>query len=155
MRRPLRTWLQWPALGLFCFFLAAALPPALGRAFIHLGEVSLHAREDPLAARARCLGAAFVGAVEEIRHELGPDEDYLLVEGGDPRAGGALWVRYELAPRRAVFLGKLGDLPPPRRLRGILAANLHHVVVAYGPGRPPVLFERYRFMAALERRLGR
>jgi hypothetical protein len=145
---------QWLALGLLCSFLAVSLRPALQTAFIHLRELHRHAHESSVEARARCLGPAFIGAIEAIRRELAPEEPYLLVEGGDPRDGGAVWVRYELAPRRALFLGPLDRLRGGRHTRARVAAGLRHVVVAYGPGRPPALLERYRFMAELDRRDG-
>ena len=109
-------------------------------------------RETPAEARARVAGDDYIRAIDDIRRALPPTEAYLLVEGGRPQDGGAYWVRYDLAPRRALFLGRLTELTDAHRLRQRLGANLHHVVVAYGPGLPPHLYDRYRFVGEIAQR---
>lgn len=139
------------AVGLVVFFLAVALPQALWRAW---GEISQAVQSDEslAAARARVYGEEYTRAIDQIRAALPADEAYLLVEGGSPGSGGAYWVRYDLAPRPAAFVGQLQDLTGGARLRRRLSANLRHVVVAFNAGEPPRLYERYRFVEEIERR---
>jgi hypothetical protein len=140
------------AAALFALFLIAAVPKTLQRATNLLRFTRHTAHETSLEGRIRFGGEDYVRAIDEIRAALAPSQPYLLVEGGRPQDGGAYWVRYDLAPRRAVFLGPLDELTDARRLRRRLAANLRQVVVAYGPGRPPRLYERYLFVAEIEAR---
>jgi hypothetical protein len=142
------------AAALFVFFLVAAVPQALARAAGMLRLARHAARETPAAARARVAGDDYSRAIDDIRRALPPTEAYLLVEGGRPQEGGAYWVRYDLAPRRALFLGRLTELTDAHRLRQRLGANLRHVVVAYGPGLPPRLYDRYRFVGEIAHRAG-
>ncbi|MBV8200930.1 MAG: hypothetical protein JOZ15_09945, partial [Acidobacteria bacterium] len=74
------------------------------------------------------------------------------VDGGSGSLGGTYWVRYDLAPRRSIYLGRLYELTSVQEVRRRLAANLRHVVVAYGPEKPPRLYERYRFVQEIDRR---
>jgi hypothetical protein len=140
------------AIGLLGFFLVAAVPQAMLRALGMLRLAKQAARESDGEARARVYGEAYTRAIDEIRRAIPAGGGYLLVEGGRPQDGGAYWVRYDLAPRRAVYLGLLGELTDARRLRKRIGANLRQVVVAYGPGLPPRLYERYRFVNEIERR---
>ena len=66
--------------------------------------------------------------------------------------GGTYWVRYDLAPRRAVYLGRLNELTSAMQVRRRLTVNLRHVVVAFGNGKPPRLYDRYRFLQEIDRR---
>lgn len=146
---------SWLALALLAFFLAVSTRPALAgawdRAALALRTARVAGGESTVASRQRCLGARYVAGVELIRRALPADEPFLLVEGGNPLHGGALWVRYELAPRRAVFFGRLGDFSRASpagaaRLRRRIRGRLRWVVVAYEQGSPPVLLPRYQFM---------
>ncbi len=139
------------AVALAVLFFAAAIPPALQRTCQLLQAEAALAGESLTASRARMYGPAYVQAIDQIRAAIDPDEPYLLVEAGGPRQGGVYWVRYDLAPRRAIFLGRLDELTP-RDLRRIQGANLRHVVVALGPGPPPRLFDRFAFRDLLDRR---
>lgn len=138
-----------PAAVLLLVALAVAAPLAAGRALKRIASALHHAFEPPAAARERVLGVPYVRAVAAIRAAVPAGGAYALVEGGDPADGGALWVRYELAPRRAVDLGSLSALPPPSRLAAALPAGVEWAVVSNGRYAPPTLLRR----EALLRRL--
>jgi hypothetical protein len=142
--------LDLAAAGLLGLFLAAGVSAAL----LHAGRElyrAAYAHESLAEARGRVYGEAYTRAIDQIRRDLPAGEGYLLVEGGDPGTGGAYWVRYDLAPRRAVFLGRLDELTSGARVRRRLEANLRHVVVAFDAGEPPRLYDRYRFLQEIER----
>jgi hypothetical protein len=141
------------AVAIFALFLAAGLQQAVSRAWAMLHFAARTAgRESFDAARARFSGPAYVAAIDAIRDALPPDQPYLLVEGGRPQDGDLYWVRFDLAPRRAIYLGQLDQLTDVRRLRQRFPANVRQVIVAYGPGEPPRLLERYRFVQEVQRR---
>ncbi len=148
-RRPGRV-LEAAAAGLVVLVLAAGLPGALVQAWEEVGRF-VQTRESLPAARARLYGADYCRAIDQIRAALPASEGYLLVEGGRPGSGGAYWVRYDLAPRPAVFLGSLQDLTSGTRLRRRLSSNLRRVVVAFDTGEPPRLYDRYRFVEEIDR----
>jgi len=136
---------------LLALFLAVAVPWAL----LHAGrEVvqAAHAHESLAEARARVDGLEYARAIDSIREELPAGDAYLLVMGGKPNSGGAYWVRYDLAPRRALYFGRLDDFTSGAQARHELPANLRHVVVTFDTGEPPRLYERYRFLQEIDRR---
>lgn len=144
--------LDLAAAGLLVLFLAVAVPWALGRA----GNEVAAAADDGESlddARARVFGQDYTRAIDAIRRELAPEDAYLMVEGGLPASGGVFWVRHDLAPRRAIYLGRLDELTSSGRARQRIAisANLRQVVVAYDTGVPPRLYQRYQFLAAIDR----
>src|ERR1700687_1470662 len=143
--------LNLAAAGLLAVFRAAGGAPALLRAGRELYQAA-DAHESLDEARARVYGEAYTRAIDQIRRELPAGDGYLLVEAGDPGTGGAYWVRYDLAPRRAVYLGRLDELTSGARMRRRIAANLRHVVVAFDAGEPPRLYDRYRFLQEIDRR---
>jgi hypothetical protein len=146
--------LDLAAAGLFGLFLVAAVPVAVLRSAKLLSLPSRCGGESEAAARARFEGPDYVRGIDEIRRDLAEDETYLLVEAGRPQDGGVYWVRFDLAPRRAVYLGQLAELTDADRLRRRLTGRQRQVVISYGPGRAPRLVERYRFAAELERGAG-
>ena len=154
--RRIAAWLAWArrllGLAALAFFVTAAVRPAVSGACARLRAARVHRGETAVEARRRCFGPAFVDGVDRLRATLGPDEPYYLVEGGDPNAGGALWVRYELAPHRAIFLGRFSRLAASGRLRRQVATNIHRVAVALGPGRSPIDWQRFELLAALAKR---
>jgi hypothetical protein len=135
------------ALALFALFLAIAVPRALGRSYHRILDACHHAGETPAEARERVFGLAYTAAVDGIRRTIPPDGSYLLVNGERRDEGGPYWVRYDLAPRRALFLGRLRALRQ-RNLRTQLTREARWVVIAYADG-PPVVMERWRFVAWL------
>jgi len=145
--------LDLAAAGLLGMFLAVAVPLAV----LHAGRKVVEAakaHESLAAARARVHGLEYTRAIDQIRRELPPDGAYLLVMGGEPNSGGAYWVRYDLAPRRAFYFGRLDDFTSSAQVRHALPANLRHVVVAFDSKVPPRLYERYRFLEEIDRRAG-
>jgi hypothetical protein len=143
------------ALALFVLYLAVALPRALLRSAHEGREMIAHRKETPFQRRERTYGSGYAKAIEQIRRTIPPDGAYLLINGHpDFEEGGPLWVKFDLAPRRAVYLGKLHDLGNADRLRRRTPRAARWVVIAHGPYEPPVLIERYRFMRQIEERNG-
>jgi len=52
-------------------------------------------------------GPEYVAAIQRIREKLPPDSDYLLLS---TPGGGDVFVRFDLAPRRAIFGGAPADI---------------------------------------------
>jgi len=120
-----------------------------------LHKAFLYAGESALAERSRELGAPYARKVEEIRRSIpddprDPDDGVYGLVTGDPggetggrdgvEIGGTLWVRFDLAPRRAVYLGRRKDLPAPGELRRCLPPGVRWVVIGYND-RPPELLD--------------
>ncbi len=134
------------ALGLFAVFLAVSL----SRAAIETARngVLLYALrgEKPFQERARCYSSAYTEEIENIRRTIPRDGAYILINGDSNEQGGPLWVKFDLAPRRAVYLGELDKLDSVERLKKRIPRAARWVVIAYGPYRRPVLIERYKFV---------
>src|SRR4029077_11555952 len=113
-----------------------------------------HGGETAAAGGVRVFGTPYVDTIRAMRRAIPPDGIYGLIDGEPDIEGAALWVRHDLAPRKAVFLGKLAQLPGPRRLRGRLPERARWVVVAY-TRRPPERIDKLRFLTVLEARRGR
>ena len=142
------------ALGMLVLFLATATPPMLLRGVGWTARAVSSAGESPREARRRVLGGPWVDAVEEIRRAVPSGGEYFLVNGGTEWGGGPNWARFDLAPRRALFLGLLSALPPGALLRQRLPAGPRWVVIAFQEPRPPVLMAREDFLRALDQRPG-
>ncbi|HBL29590.1 MAG TPA: hypothetical protein DD490_22375 [Acidobacteria bacterium] len=136
------------ALVLFGLLLAVSLAWSAGRAARRIGQAWVHAGESRLEERSRHFGPAYALAIEEIRRTIPPDGVYALVDADADEKGGVLWVRFDLAPRRATYLGFLHDLNRPRTVRQRLVRDARWVIVASAE-RPPVLYERQAFLAEL------
>jgi len=108
--------------------------------------------ESPREERIRSFGLAYVDAIETIRQTLPRDAAYVLVNGDPKDDGGPLWVKFDLAPRRAVFLGRLRDTDDGNRLRKRMPRAARWVVITYGDYRPPLLVERHEFVRRLRER---
>ena len=141
-------------LALFAASLLVELGPAAKRSWTRIALAGSHLGEDSRQARRRAFGAHWVAAVEEIDRTIPPGGEYLLVDGGEERQGATLFLRYQLAPRRARFAGRLGEVTDPARWAASLPAGTPWVVVAW-PGKPPVLVNRTDLPAWLERTIGR
>jgi len=137
------------ALGLLGLFLLLSIPTAAFHTGVRLIQAAALVGEDAAGARRRVQGAAYIDAIEQIRRTIPRDGEYLLVDAGEERQGGPYWVRFDLAPRRARFLGMLRDLPGPGPLADRMPASSRWVVIAWY-GHPPVLIDRETFL----RRLG-
>src|SRR5436305_3852110 len=118
------------ALGLAALYLAVAVPLALYRAGMRVAVAASEPHETAEAALARVHGEAFAEAIAAIRRAVPVDESYLLVAENDPEEGDENWVRYELAPRRAVLVR--GRPRSARSLRQRIPAGIRWVVVARG-----------------------
>ncbi|HXO22228.1 MAG TPA: hypothetical protein VOA87_20105 [Thermoanaerobaculia bacterium] len=62
-----------------------------------------------------------------------------------------MWVRFDLAPRRALFLGHLDELPRAAALKKGLPRGPQQVVLTYGPAAAPRLQDRQSFLDELDR----
>jgi len=113
MRPPLRIRLStgWrralPAAGLLALFayLAVAVPSALFATWARVRDLPEASRDDARAALARFRGPEYAAAIDRIRAALPEDAEYLILEGDANKI-----VRFDLAPRRAVFGGNAKDL---------------------------------------------
>jgi hypothetical protein len=128
------------------------VPMALARAVRRALDAVPHLGEDPLAARRRVFGAAWVDAIEEIRRRVPEDAAYALIDAQPVEQGALYWVRFDLAPRRALFLGRQRNLPGLRRLQSRIPAGVRWVVVTTGSEAPPRLLTRQELLRELERR---
>jgi hypothetical protein len=142
------------ALGIFLLSAAFAIPPAVSRTVRWVGQAASVAGEDLATIRRRFLGDPWVSAIEEIRRTIPRDGEYLLVNGGTKWGGGPYWVRFDLAPRRARFLGLWSELPAAEALRRRLPPGPRYVVIGFREPQPPILIEREDFLRLLERSHG-
>lgn len=151
MRSP-RSLLATLALGLFAVFLAASLFRAAVES-VQKGVLMYRLRgETPLQERSRCYGAAYTREIEAIRRTIPPGGAYILINGDSGEHGGPFWVKFDLAPRRAYYLGELDKLENVERLRGRIPRAARWVVIAYGPYRRPVLMERHELVQGSKKR---
>jgi hypothetical protein len=134
------------ALALFCCHLAVSAVWILQRT-AGQARLAVHAYGEPLEAKqARLFGTAYTGAVAAIRRTIPEDDPYLLVDAGED-TGAVFWVRFDLAPRRALLLGKLEEIRKYPRLGKHLPRGARWVVIAYPtPGIPPAVLDRSRFL---------
>ena len=70
-----------------------------------LAEAGRWGKLTPGEARQRTFGVAYTDAIDAIRRDLPGDAWYLLFPPRPPTdPGWAMWVRYDLAPRRPVLI---------------------------------------------------
>lgn len=152
--RSSRSLLATLALGLFAVYLVLSVSQAAFETAKN-GVLLFRTRgETPLQERSRVYGPVYAHAIETIRRTIPRDGAYILVNGESEEQGGQFWVKFDLAPRRAVYLGELGTLASVDRLRKRMPRAARWVVIAYGSYRPPVLIERYKFVQERKRRKG-
>jgi hypothetical protein len=132
------------AVGFFALYLAIAAALALKTAFSRISEGLPHLGEAPPTARRRVFGTPYTEAIEGIRRTLPPDSVYLLINTDDEDDGFPLWVRYDLAPRRALYLGRLSQLP--WNVRRAFPRGGQPVVLTFGSEKPPRLVGRKEFL---------
>jgi hypothetical protein len=143
------------ALGVFALFLLHSGAATALRVHQWVGQAASLAGEDSLAVRRHVLGISYVRAIERLRRAIPRDGEYLLVRGKtEGEGGGSYWVRFELAPRRARFLGGWSELPDGETLRRRLPPGPRWVIIAFSEPRAPVLMEREDFLRALDRSHG-
>lgn len=137
------------ALALFTVLLAVSLFWSTGRAVRRLYQGWLYAGESGFDERSRLFNPAYAQAIEELRRAIPEDGIYALVDADPHEMGSVIWVRYYLAPRKAILLGFLHDLRTPRDVRQRLIREARWVIVA-SFDEPPVLYPRHEFMKKLE-----
>lgn len=140
------------ALLLLAVHLAVSLAWTSGRSFHRVSHGFANLGESAREKRVRAFGPGYVDAIETIRRTLPRDAAYVLINGDPEDEGGPLWVKFDLAPRRAVFLGRLRDDEDGSRLRKRMPRAARWVVIAYGEDRPPLLLERHEFVRRLRER---
>jgi hypothetical protein len=153
--------LRTVALALLAVSLLAALPLAALRVGRRLVEVVPLAGENARGAHVRMLGAAATDALDSIRRAVPPGGDYLLLDGGEELQGATYWVRFELAPRRARYVGRLSEMSGPSgpsqqmQLRQVLSlpGGPRWVVVAF-PRDPAVLLDRGELLRRMDAKHG-
>src|SRR5689334_4918598 len=119
-------------LALFAAHLAVSLYQA-GNVAAHTGRLAWQSRgEPPSAERAHAYGPEYVRAIEEIRRTIPRDGAYILISAVSEAEGAMYWVKFDLAPRRAVYLGEIGALQPVERLRKRMPRAARWVVIAQG-----------------------
>jgi hypothetical protein len=141
--------------ALFAASLLVAGPQAGRNTRVLIVQAVSRLGEDFRQARRRALGASWVAAEEEIRRAIPTGGEYLLVDGGAERQGATLFLRYQLAPRRARFAGRMSEVADPVRWAAALPTAPRWVVVAYPRPQPPVLVDRAEFPRWLKEKLGR
>jgi hypothetical protein len=140
------------AVGLLALHLSVAVPWAL-RKSAGAGLQMIHvAGETPSAKRSRTYGPDYVRAIAEIRRTIPPDGAYVLLNGSPEDVGAPIWVKFDLAPRRAVYLGNAKDVGSLDRFRRRIPRAARWVVIAYTSYGRPVLVERYKFLRQLRER---
>lgn len=139
------------ALALFGLFLLVSLPLAMGRSVRRIERAFRYRGESTLDERSRVFGPAYAVAIEQIRSTIPRHGVYAMVNGDPVDHGGPLWIRFDLAPRRAILLGRPSDLRDAGKVREKIPARVRWIVVAYG-AKPPEIVERARFLRHLERR---
>jgi hypothetical protein len=132
-------------LAVFFLGLTVSLGWTSAKALRRIQKAFLYAGESALAERSREFGAPYARKVEEIRRAIPRNEVYALVDGDNDgvKIGGTLWVRFDLAPRRAVFLGPRKNLHNFAEVRRRVPSGVRWVVIGHSEA-PPELVEMPR-----------
>ncbi|MEO6324674.1 MAG: hypothetical protein ABIT01_16860, partial [Thermoanaerobaculia bacterium] len=126
---------------------AATLPRTLFQGAWKLASGIKHLRESPLEARRRVFGTAYADAVESIRRAIPSGGEYLLAERSR-EPGQPNWIRYDLAPRRALYVGRLSGTTLVVPKEGLPRSRPAFVVVAVESEQAPELVPAGRFFEA-------
>lgn len=132
------------ALAALAAYVAVSLPFFVGNIVVKIQEAASCAGKDLEGARARVFGSSYVNAIERIRDEIPKDGTYLLADGSGEQ-GVANWVRFDLAPRRAWFIGRLKGTKRELEIAGRPNDSPRFVVVARPNGEAPFLIESTLF----------
>lgn len=100
-------------------FLAASVPSALAASWKRVMAAWHDRALDADESLATVRGPDYVAAIRRIREELPADSEYLLFGAPD---GADVFVRFDLAPRRAVFGGATTDLS-----KNVTPSRLHEL----------------------------
>ena len=109
IRRPQGWRRALPAAGLVAVgaYLLWNVPSALVASWTRFAAAGRGSRDDAQAALARLRGPAYAAAIQSIRERLPANGEYLLLAG---TLGTDKVVRFDLAPRRAIFGGSPKDV---------------------------------------------
>jgi hypothetical protein len=130
-----------PVLLFFLAGLTVSLGWTAAKSLRRIEKAFLYAGESALDERSREFGRPYALAIEAIRRTIPRHDAYALIDGDPEELGGALWVRFDLEPRRAVFLGLRKDLPKTaNELRRRLPPDIRWAVIGYANA-PPVLVD--------------
>jgi hypothetical protein len=144
--------LRAASLALLAISLLAALPLTALRVGRRILEVVPLAGENARGAHARVLGVSAAHALDSIRRTIPPGGEYLLLDGGAEWQGATYWVRFELAPRRARYAGRLAEIAESGH-EWSLPAGPRWVVIAF-PHDPAVLLDRNDFLRRMDTKHG-
>jgi len=132
MKRPSRIAAVAGFLGLLApaVFVASEVRDSLAASHRRLQRFSRRGTDLYGRALARHRGAEYVARLQGITRVLAPQEPYLILES-TPDDFDSYFVRFDWAPRPAVWLGRVGE--SPEDLLGRLASlepGIHWVIVA-------------------------
>lgn len=102
-----RRLLPLAGLAALAAFLVLRLPTALDASRKRIKDAWRDRSLDADSALVRLRGPEYVAAIHGIRERLPVDAEYLLLAAG---GGAEKFVRFDLAPRRAIFGGELKDV---------------------------------------------
>lgn len=99
----------FPLIGLVALaaFLVLRLPAAIADSWSRVRGAWRDRGLDADSALAQLRGPEYVAAIHRIREMLPPDSEYLLLSAS---SGADVFVRFDLAPRRAIFGGRPEDI---------------------------------------------
>lgn len=100
-----------PAAGLLALgaYLVPAVPLGLAAAWGRVQAARTDGRNDSWSALASQRGKPYAEGIARIREALPEDAEYLILEN-DAASDADMFVRFDLAPRRAIFGGNTRDL---------------------------------------------
>ena len=93
--------------------------------------------DDPVTMRRRALGAVYTAGIEGIERAIPRLGSYWAVDADPGLRRELSWVRYDLAPRKGIYWGKIRG---HRRLPESFSPQADPpdtVVISYGPERSP------------------
>jgi hypothetical protein len=146
-------WRGRAAAALLAIYGALALPGAIAKTALTLRDGFERRRESLEAARARVFGPDYAAGIERARAAIPIQGEYLLFDAGRVEEGALNWVRYDLAPRRAVSGGPIERLGRPERVRRRIERSPAICVVAR-PRVAPLVMSQDEFVAWLARGAG-
>jgi hypothetical protein len=100
--RTIRAVLGLAGLLAFAAFVVPRIVPAVNASLARFRHAGRHAAESEDAVLARFRTPEYVAAIRRIRETIPRDAAYFLVPGGPD--DGKYFVRFDLAPRRAIVL---------------------------------------------------
>lgn len=142
-----RSVVSFLALGALAGFILYRLPLAIHTSHQCLKDGMKYGAEDFASTRSRYLGKLYVEAIWKIREVIPPNEEYFIVEGTDNEMT-SYFVRFDLAPRPCLFLGRVKDLKRDFSLRRRPMDLPRYVVIARLDGAGPVVKDAASFFSS-------